>query len=150
MFGYVKPQLNLLSESERALYQSVYCGLCRALGKICGQGARFTLNYDFTFLAILRMAVCGENCHDTVIRCPAHPIKGRCAIYRSDAIDYSAALSILLTYESIQDKLNDEKGFRYCAAAISEIPLQHYVKKVQKHMDIPAATVKNYEPFKVC
>ena len=34
MFGYVRPALERLSQEGRDGYQSAYCGLCHALGKI--------------------------------------------------------------------------------------------------------------------
>ena len=42
MFGYVIADLGRLTEAQRLRYHSVYCGLCRALGKRCGFAARFS------------------------------------------------------------------------------------------------------------
>ena len=53
MFGYVRPALTQLSQEEKDLYQSAYCGLCHEMGKRHGFWTRFTLNYDLTLLAIL-------------------------------------------------------------------------------------------------
>ena len=38
---------------ERERFRRMYCGLCRVLGNRYGAAARWTLNYDFTYLAIL-------------------------------------------------------------------------------------------------
>ena len=34
-------------------FRRMYCGLCHTLSRRYGQAARFILNYDFTYLAIL-------------------------------------------------------------------------------------------------
>ena len=74
MFGYVRPALNRLSEEDRASYQSAYCGLCHAMGRRHGFLTRFTLNYDFAFLAILISG--GRGVSGTcAMRCPVHPIR---------------------------------------------------------------------------
>lgn len=56
MFGYVRPALGRLNQEQKDAYQSAYCGLCHALGKRHGLLARMTLQYDFTFLAIVLSA----------------------------------------------------------------------------------------------
>ena len=53
MFGYVRPSLARLEEEDRRRFAAVYCGLCRTLDRLYGLAARFILNYDFTFLAVL-------------------------------------------------------------------------------------------------
>ena len=53
MFGYVRPPLEDLPPEETERFRQAYCGLCHTLAKRHGLAARFILNYDFTFLAIL-------------------------------------------------------------------------------------------------
>ena len=53
MFGYVRPSVQDLPEGERNRFRTMYCGLCHTLSRRYGQAARFILNYDFTYLAIL-------------------------------------------------------------------------------------------------
>ena len=55
MFGYVKACTPELKIKEFETYKAVYCSLCKKLGKSYGILSRFTLSYDFTFLAILNM-----------------------------------------------------------------------------------------------
>ena len=57
MFGYVracKPELKI---KEYETYKAVYCSLCRLMGREYGLWSRFTLSYDFTFLALLNMSL---------------------------------------------------------------------------------------------
>ena len=51
MFGYVMCNRGELNKEEQARYQSVYCGLCKALEKRYGQLSRLSLNFD-TFIII--------------------------------------------------------------------------------------------------
>ena len=53
MFGYVRPSVQDLPEGELNRFRTMYCGLCHTLSRRYGQAARFILNYDFTYLAIL-------------------------------------------------------------------------------------------------
>ena len=73
MFGYIRPSKPHLSEQDEARFQSVYCGLCHELGRKYGFAARFVLNFDFTFLAILRSDAQEPECESC--RCAAHPCK---------------------------------------------------------------------------
>ena len=57
MFGYVKPPLQALPQEETERFRRIYCGLCHTLGHRYGTAARFILNYDFTYLAILLSGV---------------------------------------------------------------------------------------------
>lgn len=53
MFGYVRPAPERMTAEERELFRAMYCGLCHTLKRRYGQVARWILNYDLTFLAIL-------------------------------------------------------------------------------------------------
>lgn len=50
MFGYVKPDLPYLYLKDDKLYKALYCGVCKSIGKTCGQKARLSLTYDIAFL----------------------------------------------------------------------------------------------------
>ncbi|MBE6672942.1 MAG: hypothetical protein E7599_05430 [Ruminococcaceae bacterium] len=144
MFGYIKPSACLLDAEEQKLYKAVYCGLCHSLGKICSQSARFTLSYDFAFLALLRMAAEGEQPNLCIRKCPSHPIKGCSMITDSRSLDYCAALSALLGYESIRDKLMDEKGLSHFSARICMIQGKHNLKRALDKYDLPITTVRKH------
>ena len=67
MFGYVRPPLPLLPQEEKDRFRRIYCGLCHTLGERYGQAARFILNYDFTYLAILLSD--GQESDEAAARC---------------------------------------------------------------------------------
>ena len=52
MFGYVKTDLPNMYVKDVILYKAMYCGLCKGIGKTCGQKSRLLLNYDLTFLSV--------------------------------------------------------------------------------------------------
>ena len=118
MFGYVRPSAGRLSEEEMRRFGAAYCGLCRVLGERYGQAARFILNYDFTFLAILLWP---SEAGDGVLRrgCAAHPIRKRAYYPGNAALELAADESVILAWWQIQDALSDpEKGRgKYRAAA---------------------------------
>ena len=60
---------------EFEFYKAVYCSLCKELGKSYGILSRFTLSYDFTFLAILNMALKDGCCEVRRKRCVFNPLK---------------------------------------------------------------------------
>lgn len=109
MFGYVRPVLDRLDEGQRDAYQSAYCGLCHTLGERHGFLARFTLQYDFTFLAILLTA--GEqgdrlSCR----RCPARPWRAPRPCLCGAQMAAAADQSIILTYHKLSDDVDDHNA----------------------------------------
>lgn len=57
MFGYIRPVERELRIRESEYYRALYCGICAAMGRLCGQRAMLTLSYDAVFIALLRAAV---------------------------------------------------------------------------------------------
>ena len=118
MFGYVRPSLERLSPEERSRFSAVYCGLCRTLGERYGTAARFILNYDFAFLAVL---LAEPKAPKAVHHgCIAHPIRGRDHFESSDALALCADCSVILTWWQLCDGVQDHgavTGMKYRAAA---------------------------------
>lgn len=112
MFGYVLPLREELKVREWERFHAVYCGLCHAMGRRYGFLSRLTLNYDFTFLAI----VLGTTHQATRCRCVSGPCTGRMACNGCDALDIAADESIILTWWKIQDQIADGSGVKKLAA----------------------------------
>lgn len=112
MFGYVracKPELKI---KEYETYKAVYCSLCKKLGKNYGILSRFTLSYDFTFLALLNMSL-QDGCDGFIQkRCAFNPFK-KCNYCKNlDGIDMPAAAAMIVLYYKILDNIADERGFK--------------------------------------
>ena len=57
MFGYIRVSKGDLKVKEYEFYKAVYCTLCKTMGREYSLLSRFTLSYDFTFLALLNMSL---------------------------------------------------------------------------------------------
>ena len=112
MFGYIKPQKGMLRVFEWEQYRAVYCGLCHALGEEFGFCARFLVNYDFTFLALILMRAGGERAQIARRRCVAHPFCKRCAMMTSPALRAAAAASVILSHWQLCDAVEDKPFWR--------------------------------------
>ena len=132
MFGYVKVNNSELKVKEYEFYRGTYCGLCRSMGKCTGQCSRMTLNYDFVFLALVRMALDTPKIRFEQKRCLAHPLKKRNSMVRNEALDYCSATSAILNYQKVKDDINDEKGFKKLRALLALPFMAHARKKAIK------------------
>lgn len=112
MFGYIKAHKPELRVREYETYKAVYCTLCRKLGRSYGPIARFTLSYDFTFLALLDMSL-KDGCEGFERkRCAFSPLK-KCNYCKSDnGVEMPAAAAMILLYYKILDNLRDERGIK--------------------------------------
>ena len=118
MFGYVMPPLHTLPEAEAERFRRAYCGLCHTLGVRYGPAARFILNYEFTFLAILlsdpQEGGVGSG------RCMANPLKRRDFLEPTPVLELAADESVILAYWQSRDGAADSgplRGLKYRGAA---------------------------------
>ena len=114
MFGYIRPVVGDLLVKEADFYDAVYCGLCRYSGKHLSHASRFLLNYDFTFLAILRLSLTGEQVTVEKKRCP-YKCKKKATVCCDAVYSYTASAFGLFSYHKLLDDLRDQKGLaRFC------------------------------------
>ena len=137
MFGYIRTDTPEMRVRENEYYRAVYCGLCRSQGKCTGQCSRFTLNYDFVFLALLRLAIEGKQPEIKKGRCMAHPLKKRPYIAHCEPLAYCANAAAILTYGKIIDDLKDEKGTKKLKALAAR-PLASGMRRkaLKKYADL--------------
>lgn len=121
MFGYIKPVKPELKVRELEFYRGIYCGLCRSMGIHTGCASRFTLSYDFAFLAAIRMVLSDIKPSFKARRCMAHPLHKKAMCEDNEALAYCAAAAAVLTECKIRDDINDEKGLKRFAARIAHI-----------------------------
>lgn len=114
------------------LYKGVYCSLCKELGKRYGLVSRMTLSYDFTFFAMMRMAV-REDCVKFVgSHCTFNPAKKCLDCGRNNRdIAYTADISVLLLYHKIMDNITDGRGFKKLLYAMLIPYVKHLYKKAK-------------------
>lgn len=118
MFGYVTPYEGELKVKEQSFYKSVYCGLCRAMGKRVCASSRMTLSYDMVFLVLLRFLIVKEKVTFRTTRCGTSLHKKRVIVERNGTLDYCAAAGSLLAYHNLADDVADKTGARRLLARI--------------------------------
>lgn len=128
MFGYVRPCKEELKVKEYNLFRAVYCGLCKTLGKSANQLTRFGLNYDFTFLALLLLALDEEEPRLVQESCLANPFRKKAVVKRNRHLEYVADMSNIFTYLKLVDDWHDEHSIR----ALLAIPVYYFPVKARR------------------
>ncbi len=132
MFGYVRLHKPTITMGEYEQYRGVYCTLCRRLGKRYGLGARMTLSYDMTFLALLHAALEADDPAFCAGRCSFNPAKKCLRCQNTVATDLAADLGTLLAYYKLRDTLADETFFKKLGAACLYPILAVYRRRAAK------------------
>lgn len=132
MFGYVRAYSPEMKMCEYEYYRAAYCGLCRAMGRCTGCASRCMLNYDFAFLALVRMAIVGETPEFKKKRCFVHPTKKRTEMVQQGQLDYCACASVLLSYHKVRDDIADERGIRRFGARMLLTFMRRMYKRAAK------------------
>ena len=133
MFGYLQVQKSELLVREYDAYKSVYCGLCKQLGKDYSFLTRLILSYDCTFYAMLLMSLHRSCSGFRDGRCRFNPLK-KCkyAEDKSDCYSKAAALSVISSYYKLKDDIADG-GFLKKTAVYLVLPFfSHWHKKAMR------------------
>jgi len=107
MFGYVIPVKCELKVREFDQFRAAYCGLCHSLRDGYGLPARFILNYDFTFLAMLLGTEQGEVQY-TKRRCVASPFRRKTCCAGGQVFQQAAGMSVILAHWRLRDAVEDK------------------------------------------
>ncbi len=132
LFGYIrvgKPELKI---KEFEMYKAVYCSLCKRLGKDYGIFSRFALSYDFTFTALIELALADSFCGVKRKSCTFNPFKKCSYCVNDEHFALSSAALIILGYYKIQDDIKDEKGFNKLSAKFKKLLFNNPYKKAKK------------------
>ena len=107
MFGYVKTDFPNMFMKDNILYKAMYCGLCKGIGKSCGQKGRFLLSYDLTFLSLFLHNVLDKDVKIEKQRCIAHHIVKRPIAVPDDLTERIASLNVILAFHKLNDDVLD-------------------------------------------
>ena len=127
MYGYVRPLKGELKVREYESFKAVYCGLCHRLRERCGFAARFVVNFDFTFLAMLLSEA--ECAHPVYRRCAASPLKKKCCHCGDPALDAAADYSVILAYWKLRDSVQDDGFWKGLGSRIGALLLRRAYRK---------------------
>ncbi len=142
MYGYVRPLKAELKVREFEAYQGVYCGLCHCLAQRCGSAARFVVNYDFTFLAMLLEE--GQTADFAPRGCPVRPLRKRAVLKQTPALERAADLSVILAHWKLRDDLRDEGPGKTAGAAVALAALHRAYSKAKAAQPEFAAACEQY------
>lgn len=112
MFGYIQPDGPYLFVKDEKLYRAAYCGMCKSIGKACGNMPKSALTYDVAFMSCLLHNIADCDMAVERRRCAIHPFRRR---PMAKADDISLLLGCLNTalayYKLLDDKADgDKKG----------------------------------------
>ena len=129
MLGYVTIAKGELKVKEYDVYQGYYCGICKAIGRRCGQIPRLTLSYDSVFLAMVLSGLDDTADEIQAQHCIVHPIKKKPVVLNQKAVDYAADVMVILAYFKCLDDWKDEKS---PAGLAGKTALHHAYKKLER------------------
>lgn len=112
MFGYINPSTPNLFIKDDILYKSLYCGMCKSIGKGCGNTAKSALTYDTAFMSAMLHNIANCDVKIEKRRCALHLIKRR-PMARPDEISILIGCmnTMLAYYKLLDDRADgDKKG----------------------------------------
>ena len=144
MFGYVRIAKPELKVKEYETYKAVYCSLCRELGRTYGLWSRFTLSYDFTFLALINMSLSAGCDPIERKRCVFNPFK-KCNYCKSnEKLKMPAAAAMIMSYYKLADNIKDERGIKKLGFICLKPLFAHARKKAAKCYPVIEQIVHEY------
>lgn len=110
MFGYINPSTPNLFIKDDILYKALYCGMCKSIGKGCGNVAKSALTYDTAFMSAMLHNIANCDVKIEKRRCALHLIKRR-PMARPDKISVLIGCmnTMLAYYKLLDDKADGEK-----------------------------------------
>ena len=113
MFGYIKTDMPNMYVKDTVLYKAMYCGLCKGIGKSCGNCSRLMLNYDLTFLSLFSHNVLGVDVTIEKQRCLVHWLIRRPVAIPDDLTKRIGALNVILGYYKLTDDVIDNNKGKF-------------------------------------
>ncbi len=110
MFGYLMPDNPYLYLKDDTLFKSLYCSVCKSIGKTCGQTARLGLTYDIAVFSAILHNLMNVDVKISKKRCITHFIRRRPMANRDDITDLCAYINTELCYYKINDDILDGNG----------------------------------------
>ena len=146
MFGYIRPLKGELKVREFEKFKALYCSLCHAMGREYGSFARFLLNYDFVFLAMLLWEEDDQPKYE-MHRCIASPFRKKCSCAVTKALEQSAGYGMILAWWKLKDTAEDETFLKALSARCGLLLYRRPYRKAEKKY--PAFATKVKENLKV-
>lgn len=108
MFGYVIPDKMNMFMKDYYNYKAYYCGLCKRIGKDCGQLMRISTNYDMVFFDMFCHSIAGIMPNYSNEACILSP-KKKSIVKGDELTDKVVDVNTLLIYYKLLDDKMDSK-----------------------------------------
>ncbi len=132
MFGYVLPVRCEMKVREYDAYRSIYCGVCKQLGKSYGTFSRFLLNYDLVLVGLIADALSGERGNVRHEGCFANPLAKRSTCHDTQGLQLASDGLVMLSWHKLCDNLTDESFLKRFGYGFSRPFLKSMYKKAAK------------------
>ncbi len=143
MFGYVIPdKLNMFMKDYYG-YRGFYCGLCKSIGRRCGQLMRIGTTYDMTFLNILAHAVLDVELEMKMGTCVLNRIQKKLIGVDDEITRKVVDISTILAHYKCVDDFKDEKSTSKKFADTFVIK-RHYKKAKKLYADFDKIVEEKY------
>ncbi|MDE6211647.1 MAG: hypothetical protein K2G42_06710 [Clostridia bacterium] len=130
MFGYVIPdKLNMFMKDYYG-YRGFYCGLCKSIGRRCGQLMRIGTTYDMTFLNVLAHAVLDVEMEMKMGVCVLNPVQKKLIGQDDELTKKVVDISTILAHYKCVDDFKDEKSASKKLA--DAVVIKRHYKKAKK------------------
>ena len=140
IFGYAVPFKPELKFREYDCYKMYYCGVCKSISRNFGQLSRFGLVHETATLALI-LNLAAQTAGSPVLlhkSCIAHPHKKTNAVIQNEAVDYAAAINVLMVYFKLLDSWQDDRNV---LAKTGSAAIRHAFRKAAKAAPIAADAV---------
>lgn len=128
---------------EYDTYKSIYCGLCKEMGKNFNILLRFTLSYDFAFLGLLDISLKNDHTEIKNEVCIAHPCK-KTPCMRCSHLKYASDTAVISMYHKILDDTRDSSFFKKLYSHILLLFCKSSYNKAKSDLPELASTVEKY------
>jgi hypothetical protein len=129
MFGYINPERPHLFIKDEILYKSLYCGMCKSIGKSCGTFSKTALTYDMAFMSALLHNIKNVDVKIEKHHCALHPFKRRAMAMPDETSLILGCVNTALAYFKLIDDKRDGEG----KGMLSFLYKKGYKKTAKKH-----------------
>lgn len=143
MFGYIRPLRDELLIREFNYYRSIYCGICKSIGRRYGQLPRLGITYDLAFYTLFAMSFASEEGEISQEHCIIHPITKRPVMSKHQLLDLAADLTVILAYYKGEDDWQDQK--RIQGAGIKVVYRRAFSKARNRHPELTAVIAERLQ-----
>ena len=137
MFGFLYVPERTCSSEVKSVYQSLFCGLSCQLRSDYGVLARFLVNRDSTFLALVGDAVAHDKGTEEMKTCCNPFSKKKAIVSGGSSLEYASAISMCALATKLEDNVADDHGWKKYASACGH-------KAILKAKDYAVSTLNGY------